>query len=57
MLLLFCVVAAAALGFVVGRVWEMRQTINNRDRINAFALRAKLPTVYGEKPYSADNDL
>jgi putative ABC transport system substrate-binding protein len=26
---------------------------NNRDRINAFALRAKLPTVYGERPYAA----
>ena len=25
---------------------------NNRDRINALALAAKLPTVYGEKPYA-----
>jgi putative ABC transport system substrate-binding protein len=25
---------------------------NNRDRINALALAAKLPTIYGEKPYA-----
>ena len=25
---------------------------NNRDRINALALNAKLPTIYGEKPYA-----
>ena len=24
---------------------------NNRDRINALALAAKLPTLYGERPY------
>jgi putative ABC transport system substrate-binding protein len=25
---------------------------NNRDRINALALAAKMPTLYGEKPYA-----
>jgi hypothetical protein len=25
---------------------------NNRDRINALAFNAKLPTLYGEKPYA-----
>ena len=33
MLLLFCVVAAAAFGFVVGRVWEMRQTMLRHSRL------------------------
>jgi putative tryptophan/tyrosine transport system substrate-binding protein len=30
---------------------------NNRDRINALALGAKLPTVYGERPYAAAGGL
>lgn len=30
---------------------------NNRDRINVLALRAKLPTVYGERPYAVSGGL
>jgi putative tryptophan/tyrosine transport system substrate-binding protein len=30
---------------------------NNRDRINALALGAKLPTVYGERPYAVAGGL
>jgi putative tryptophan/tyrosine transport system substrate-binding protein len=30
---------------------------NNRDRINALALNAKLPTLYGEKPYAESGGL
>ena len=30
---------------------------NNRDRINALALDAKLPTLYGEKPYAESGGL
>ena len=30
---------------------------DNRDRINALALGAKLPTVYGERPYAAAGGL